>query len=244
MRFSITFFFGLVAYAAALPTAALTGDVIEGRAPQNRVPPGTPVADTQGVKLRKGESCTTTSTKGVLGCQDGTGGTFNIVNGRRQRRSLPVEARAPQNRVPPGTPVADTQGVKLRKGESCTTTSTKGVLGCQDGTGGTFNIVNGRRQRRALPVESRSPQTNGTPVTDTQGVKLRKGESCATTSTKGVLGCQDGTGNTFNIVNGQRRNLKRDDNEIEAEAVAEPGEELDDAAAQGTEDQEEEEGDE
>ncbi|KAK8081217.1 hypothetical protein PG997_009035 [Apiospora hydei] len=34
---------------------------------------------------------------------------------------------------------------------------------------------------------------------------LKAGEFCSTTSQAGVLGCDDGTGNTFNIVNGQRR---------------------------------------
>ncbi|KAK6854066.1 hypothetical protein PG995_010878 [Apiospora arundinis] len=44
----------------------------------------------------------------------------------------------------------------------------------------------------------------GTPVND-PSLPLKKGEFCSTTSQKGVLGCDDGTGNTFNIVNGQRR---------------------------------------
>ncbi|EJT70149.1 hypothetical protein GGTG_12322 [Gaeumannomyces tritici R3-111a-1] len=88
MRFSATFFLGLVAYAAALPTVTLTGDVIEARAPQLSVPPGTPVTDTQGVKLRPGTRCTTTSTEGVLACNDGTGAVFNIVKGRIRGRDL------------------------------------------------------------------------------------------------------------------------------------------------------------
>jgi hypothetical protein len=45
--------------------------------------PGTPVVD-GALDLNEGESCTTTSTQGVLGCQDGTGGTFNIVDGERR----------------------------------------------------------------------------------------------------------------------------------------------------------------
>lgn len=45
--------------------------------------PGTPVVD-GALNLDEGESCTTTSTQGVLGCGDGTGANFNIVNGERQ----------------------------------------------------------------------------------------------------------------------------------------------------------------
>ncbi|KLU91037.1 hypothetical protein MAPG_09561 [Magnaporthiopsis poae ATCC 64411] len=141
MRFHVTFLLGFAAYAAALPTVQQTGDGaaagIEARSPQKggagkSVPPGTPVSDTQGVKLRKGESCTTTSTAGVLACQDGTGGVFNID-----------EASAA---AVPGTPVTDTQGVRLREGEVCKATSTKGVLACNDPSGASFNIVNGKRR--------------------------------------------------------------------------------------------------
>ncbi|KAK8080772.1 hypothetical protein PG997_008590 [Apiospora hydei] len=45
--------------------------------------PGTPVVDAA-LNLNEGESCTTTSTQGVLGCGDGTGGNFNIVDGERR----------------------------------------------------------------------------------------------------------------------------------------------------------------
>ncbi|KAK8052194.1 hypothetical protein PG993_003579 [Apiospora rasikravindrae] len=45
--------------------------------------PGTPVVDAA-LNLNEGESCTTTSTQGVLGCGDGTGANFNIVDGERQ----------------------------------------------------------------------------------------------------------------------------------------------------------------
>lgn len=88
MRFHATFILGLVAYAAALPTIPQTGEIIEARDPQNRAspPPGTPTNDTQGVRLRDGEVCKTTSTEGVLACHDPSGASFNIVNG--QRRNL------------------------------------------------------------------------------------------------------------------------------------------------------------
>ncbi|PVI00569.1 hypothetical protein DM02DRAFT_628406 [Periconia macrospinosa] len=185
-------------------------------------PPGTPAFPSG---LKAGESCTTTSTAGVLGCDDGTGGTFNIVNGRRESKRDSLEDGAVTadqavkqfNNLEPGTPVIDGK-LNLREGESCTTTSTKGVLGCQDGTGGTFNIVNGRRQsKRALEdgavtaaqaVQQFDRLEPGTPVID-GSLKLKPGQSCTTTSTKGVLGCQDGTGATFNIVNG-RKQSKRD----------------------------------
>ncbi|KAK7995749.1 hypothetical protein PG991_015216 [Apiospora marii] len=45
--------------------------------------PGTPVVD-EALNLNEGESCTTTSTQGVLGCGDGTGANFNIVDGERR----------------------------------------------------------------------------------------------------------------------------------------------------------------
>lgn len=74
--------FALVATVVASPIN------LEERTPQrNRnqggidPPPGTP-AD-PGIAVPKGTSCTTTSTKGVLGCNTGDGGTFNIVNGKR-----------------------------------------------------------------------------------------------------------------------------------------------------------------
>lgn len=49
-----------------------------------------------------------------------------------------------------------------------------------------------------------APVKPGTPVND-PSLPLKAGEFCSTTSQEGVLGCDDGTGNTFNIVNGQRR---------------------------------------
>ncbi|TLD10874.1 hypothetical protein PgNI_05356 [Pyricularia grisea] len=69
----------------------------------------------------------------------------------------------------------------------------------------------------ALPAGSKP----GTIVKDTQGVKLRDGEVCKTTSTKGVLACNDSSGASFNIVNGERQNLRRrdaeDDNDDEGD---------------------------
>ncbi|KAK8129113.1 hypothetical protein PG984_010221 [Apiospora sp. TS-2023a] len=47
--------------------------------------------------------------------------------------------------VKPGTPVHD-PSLPLKAGEFCSTTSQPGVLGCDDGTGNTFNIVNGKRR--------------------------------------------------------------------------------------------------
>ncbi|KAK8043261.1 hypothetical protein PG994_013744 [Apiospora phragmitis] len=49
-----------------------------------------------------------------------------------------------------------------------------------------------------------APVKPGTPVNE-PSLPLKAGEFCSTTSQEGVLGCDDGTGNTFNIVNGQRR---------------------------------------
>lgn len=49
-----------------------------------------------------------------------------------------------------------------------------------------------------------APVKPGTPVND-PSLPLKAGEFCSTTSQPGVLGCDDGTGNTFNIVNGKRR---------------------------------------
>ena len=84
----------------------------------------------------------------MLGCDDGTGGTFNIVNGKRvsKRDARAVTAaEAAKGDFEPGTPVVD-PSLNLNPGEVCTTTSTKGVLACNDETGATFNIVNGERE--------------------------------------------------------------------------------------------------
>lgn len=54
------------------------------------------------------------------------------------------------------------------------------------------------------PQRSGSRVKPGTPVNDPT-LPLKPGEFCSTTSQEGVLGCDTGTGNTFRIVNGQRR---------------------------------------
>ncbi|CAI6341411.1 unnamed protein product [Periconia digitata] len=197
--------FSIVATSALLATVQAAALPVE---------PGTPAFP---AGLNPGESCTTTSTKGVLGCDDGTGGTFNIVNGQREKRQtlddLAIsadEAVKNFNNIEPGTPVVDGK-LNLRAGESCSTTSTKGVLGCDDGTGGTFNIVNGKRQKRQIQTvtvaQAEADFQNlepGTRISD-PSLPLKDGESCTTTSTKGVLACSDVTGATFNIVNGERK---------------------------------------
>ncbi|KAK8104898.1 uncharacterized protein PG998_004654 [Apiospora kogelbergensis] len=70
---ALTFFFAALAVAAPARTNANSGSV----------KPGTPVNDPS-LPLKAGEFCSTTSQKGVLGCDDGTGNTFNIVNGQRR----------------------------------------------------------------------------------------------------------------------------------------------------------------
>lgn len=80
MKFHVTCALGLLAYSvSALP------------APQKQK---------QKLPLRPGESCTPINNQpGVFGCQDGTGGTFNIVNGKRQKRAADddvIEARTPK----------------------------------------------------------------------------------------------------------------------------------------------------
>ncbi|TLS21167.1 uncharacterized protein PpBr36_10474 [Pyricularia pennisetigena] len=85
--------------------------------------PGTIVQDTQGVKLRDGEVCKATSTEGVLACHDPSGASFNI-------------------------------NLRLRPSEFCTPIDNQpGVFGCNGGQGGTFNMVNGKRQKRSVEVE-------------------------------------------------------------------------------------------
>ncbi|KAI6406029.1 hypothetical protein MCOR24_007752 [Pyricularia oryzae] len=152
--------------------------------------PGTIVQDTQGVELGDGEVCKATSTEGVLACNDASGASFNIVNGERQnlrRREAGqddhepnddgegIEARSPQDRQKPkdkknkskAKQAAGGQNLPLRPGESCTPINNQpGVFGCQDGQGGTFNIVNGVRQKRS--VAARSPKI----LTDSKGNKF------------------------------------------------------------------------
>ncbi|EFQ25781.1 hypothetical protein CGRA01v4_14175 [Colletotrichum graminicola] len=75
---------GVASTAPTLNARAFGDDAITlKQADTGKFEPGTPVVD-GALKLNEGESCTTTSTKGVLGCDDGTGGTFNIVNGKRE----------------------------------------------------------------------------------------------------------------------------------------------------------------
>lgn len=91
MKFTITSVLALL-----LPTAATAAPAVGIRggsfgdnaitlkeANTGNFEPGTPVVD-KALKLKAGESCTTTSTKGVLGCGDGTGANFNIVDGKRE----------------------------------------------------------------------------------------------------------------------------------------------------------------
>ncbi|TLD08026.1 hypothetical protein PspLS_12066 [Pyricularia sp. CBS 133598] len=153
--------------------------------------PGTIVQDMQGVKLRGGEACKASSTEGVLACNDVSGASFNIVNGQRQnlrRRDAGqdghehdheddvIEVRSPQDRQRArgkknnrgkGKQAAGGQNLPLRPGESCTPINNQpGVFGCQGGLGGTFNIVNGLRQKRS--VVARSPKI----LTDSKGKKF------------------------------------------------------------------------
>ncbi|KAK1990868.1 hypothetical protein LX36DRAFT_647290 [Colletotrichum falcatum] len=88
MKFTLTsiaiLLVGVASAAPALGTRAFGDNAITlKQADTGKFEPGTPVVD-GALNLKSGESCTTTSTKGVLGCDDGTGGTFNIVNGKRQ----------------------------------------------------------------------------------------------------------------------------------------------------------------
>ncbi|KAK1954724.1 hypothetical protein LY78DRAFT_729655 [Colletotrichum sublineola] len=88
MKFTLTsiaiLLVGVASAAPALDTRAFGDNAISlQQANTGKFEPGTPVVD-GALKLKDGESCTTTSTKGVLGCDDGTGGTFNIVDGKRQ----------------------------------------------------------------------------------------------------------------------------------------------------------------
>ncbi|KAK2055072.1 hypothetical protein LY76DRAFT_618811 [Colletotrichum caudatum] len=86
MKFTLTSIAVLVGVASAAPAleARVFGDdaITLKQADTGKFEPGRPVVD-GALNLKDGESCTTTSTKGVLGCDDGTGGTFNIVNGKR-----------------------------------------------------------------------------------------------------------------------------------------------------------------
>jgi hypothetical protein len=61
---------------------ALAASITATPTPQRNpaIPPGTPIDP--GVRIPMGTFCTTTSTQGVLGCNTGNGGTFNIVDGK------------------------------------------------------------------------------------------------------------------------------------------------------------------
>ena len=72
---ALTFFLAGLAVAAPAPA--------RNQGNSDSVKPGTPVNDPS-LPLKAGEFCSTTSQKGVLGCDDGTGNTFNIVNGKRR----------------------------------------------------------------------------------------------------------------------------------------------------------------
>jgi hypothetical protein len=65
--------FALVACAVATPTPQ------RNRGGANP-PPGTPVAP--GARVPKGTFCTTTNDPGVIACNTGDGGTFNIIDGK------------------------------------------------------------------------------------------------------------------------------------------------------------------
>ncbi|EAT80261.1 hypothetical protein HBI56_055530 [Parastagonospora nodorum] len=62
-----------------ITTFALAASAIATPTPQRPVP-GAP-AD-PGVRVPKGTFCTFTSQEGVLGCNTGDGGTFNIIDGK------------------------------------------------------------------------------------------------------------------------------------------------------------------
>ncbi|KLU92910.1 hypothetical protein MAPG_11858 [Magnaporthiopsis poae ATCC 64411] len=89
-----------------------------------------PAPQKQKLPLRPGESCTPINNQpGVFGCDDGQGGTFNIVNGKRQKRAADddvIEARTPKilkdskgNKFDDSIFIVDGQLIACPPGQQC-----------------------------------------------------------------------------------------------------------------------------